>query len=121
MRTHHVAGGSRAFFERAGSCHRRFDPSADGLDLPDEHELEPSTAEFEASDRFGDVQDHRFPVEIAYSADAYTELQRTYSSVIALPPDRREGLLSCLHDLVEAEGGRIVKRYVFELVLARRR
>jgi hypothetical protein len=46
---------------------------------------------------------------------------RTYSSAIAMENGAREGLLSCLARLVDSRnGGRITKRYLFGLCVARR-
>jgi hypothetical protein len=59
--------------------------------------------------------------EVAYSADAYTDMLRTYSGVIAMDCAAREGLLRCLAGLIDSRyGGRITKSYLFGLRLARR-
>jgi hypothetical protein len=62
------------------------------------------------------VQDVRYPTQ------SYLDLLRTYSGHRALDADRREGLLRCIADLIDGRyGGAIVKRYGYELRLARRR
>lgn len=120
--THHVAGGTRAFFSRAQECYERWDPetSGDGPPSP-EGTLAPSTAELEGSPAVTDVQSFPFPVELTYSTEAYLDLVRTYSTTIRLPAEQSSGLLACLGDLLDADfGGRVTKRYLFELVLGRR-
>jgi SAM-dependent methyltransferase len=120
--THHVAGGSQEFFELSQHCFERFDPATPkDLRLPPEDAIEPATSEFSASRLFTDVEDRRFAVDLAYTADTYTDLLRTYSPVLALPAHRRDGLLDCIGRLIhESFDDRITKRYLFELVLARR-
>jgi SAM-dependent methyltransferase len=57
-------------------------------------------------------------VRVAKAA-AYLELPRTCSGHIAMAPDARDGLFSCVADLIERRhGGRITKRYLTELQVA---
>lgn len=47
---------------------------------------------------------------------------RTYAATQALPPSVREGLIDCITTLItEHYGGTVLKRYLFELRVARRR
>lgn len=120
--THHVAGGTAAFFEASQCCYLRWVPGTQpDFRLPDEADLPPHTAELAASGRFSPVTSEGFPLELAYDADAFTALLGTYSSFLRLPATDRDGALACLRDLLDREfGGRVVMRYLFELVLARR-
>lgn len=119
--THHVAGGSEDFFARAQDCYRRWDPGAPEDEvLPSEDDLAPSTDELLASPLVTDVESHRFPVELTYSRAAYLDLLRTYSPTIRLTEQARGALLDCVGRLVDDQGGQVTKRYLFELLLARR-
>ncbi len=121
--THHVRGGSAEFFADSQACYRDVFPGTPfAFTVPDEAGLDPSTAEQAAAADFTDVQDHRFPLEVGYTADEYIDLLRTYSDTAALDPAARERFLGCIRRLLDdRHGGRVVKRYLFELVLARRR
>lgn len=120
--THHVAGGTTGFFDGVQQHYLRWDPSARPEDhLPPEQEVPASTAELLGSDLVTDVESHWFGVDLTYSADAYVELLSTYSSSLVLDDAARSGLLSSIHELITSRhGGRVTKRYLFELVLARR-
>jgi SAM-dependent methyltransferase len=118
--THHVAGGTEGFLTAAQDCYRRFDPGSYEDGPRPEHELPASTGELLGSAMVADVESHRYAVEVGYDREEYLDLLRTYSTTIRLPAGQRDGLLDCLGDLVDRCGGRVVKRYVFELVLARR-
>lgn len=118
--TRHVRGGTQAFFDAAQSCYRRFGGNDPTMDLLDEADVEPRTAEFARSALFEELTSRRFAVETDYSTGDYLDLQRTYSDTIALPDERRDGLLRCLGSLLDRSfGGTVTKRTVFDLVHAR--
>lgn len=123
VRTHHVAGGSQEFFDRAQECYLRLDPEVTAPHvLPTEESLRGRVDELEDCDLLtGGVEQHLFRTEIAYDRRGFTELLSTYSGVAAMDPADRGPLLTCLGALVDACGGRVVKRYGVELDLARRR
>lgn len=120
--THHVAGGTKDFFAEVQGSYLRWDPGARPDErLPDEHDLAPSTAELLASELFGDVESHAFAAEIRYAAEDYVRLLSTYSPTLALPDGDRAALLGEIAELINRRyGGSVTKRYLFELVLARR-
>jgi SAM-dependent methyltransferase len=121
--THHVAGGSTGFFTDAQDCYRRFAPDlAPTHSQPDERDLRPFTEELAAEPALTDVETAFFPVELEYTAEEHVGLLSTYSDHLRLPADRRQALFDCIGGLFDARyGGRIVKRNVVELDLARRR
>ncbi|SEG91589.1 Methyltransferase domain-containing protein [Actinacidiphila yanglinensis] len=123
--TLHVAGGTEEFFAEAQRCYERFDPATPaGLRLPSVEELDTRGHEEESarSGRFGPVAFRRHEWELAYTAAEYLEVLRTYSSHRALPPRAREGLLECIGALIERRyAGRVTKRYLTELRVARAR
>ncbi|WP_431278194.1 class I SAM-dependent methyltransferase [Leifsonia poae] len=120
--THHVTGGTEGFFAATRECYERFDPDTPkDQELPAEDALEPATAELLNSPLLTDVEDHRFPVEIEYATADYLALLQTYSNILSLSADQRANLLDCIgHVIDEQFSGRVTKRYLFELVLARR-
>jgi SAM-dependent methyltransferase len=121
--THHVVGGTADFFAAAQDCYRRFDPDvAAAHQLPDERDLRPFTEELAAEPALTDVAAEYFPVELEYTAEGYVGLLSTYSDHLRMPAERRHALFDCIGALVEdRHGGRVVKRDVVELDLARRR
>lgn len=125
VRSHHVAGGTSAFYEAADGCWRRFGQrDSNGgtrFRLAPESEVELATAELEHSGLFAEVTGHGFPLEVEYSTAQYLDLLGSYSQVAVLDPGARSALLSCVGAAADGQfGGRIVHRYLFELVLARR-
>lgn len=121
--THHVAGGSLAFFAAAQDCYERFDPATPpGLRLEPAGDIPRDDAELIASGRFAPATFYRYEWDAAYSTEQYLDVLMTYSGHRALPAPQREGLLGCIAGLIDGRhGGRIVKRYLTELRLARLR
>jgi SAM-dependent methyltransferase len=70
-----------------------------------------------------ELQDFRsFPMSVSYSAHAYRGLLSTHSSTIALPPDRREGFLHQIEQLIDARfDGSVTKHSAMTLTIARKR
>jgi SAM-dependent methyltransferase len=120
--THHVAGGSEDFFIEAQSCYERFDPSAPpGLRLAAAKDIPHDDGELARSGRFEPATFRRYEREVSYSTAAYLDLLLTYSGHRALAPAARDGLLDCIARLIDSRhGGRVIKRYLTELRLARR-
>ena len=71
--------------------------------------------------RFGPVVVQRYEWDRPYSTSEYLNLLRTYSGHIALDPPVRARLLDCIATLIDNRyGGRIKKRYLTTLRVARR-
>ncbi len=122
--THHVAGGTQAFFVEVQACYERWDPETPpgGVRLPTAAEVPQDSQELERSGRFGPVVVRRWEWERSYSTAAYLEVLRTYSGHRAMAPAAQRGLLGCIAELIETRfGGQISKRYLTELHVARRR
>jgi SAM-dependent methyltransferase len=118
--TEHILGGSEAFFAAAQRCYERWDPAT-----PPNLRLQPAaeipTDPEEMGPWFAPPRFHRYERDLPYTTAEYLDLLLTYSGHRALPRPQREGLLACLAELIDREhGGRIVKRYLTELRLARR-
>ena len=78
--------------------------------------------EIDRSGFFDPIAFHRYEWDLPYTTGEYLDVLLTYSGHIALPPEARRGLLDCIAGLIDRDhGGRIVKRYMTELRLARRR
>jgi len=121
--THHVAGGTAAFFAEAQACYERWDPATPpGLRLEPSAEIPFEHDELDQSDRFYAPTFRRYEWDQTYSTASYLEVLQTYSGHRALPPDLRQGLLTCIADLIDTRyQGAITKRYLTELRLARLR
>ena len=121
--THHIAGGTEAFFVEVQACYERWDPATPpGLRLSTAAEIPLRAEELERSGRFGPPLFRRHEWELVYSTAAYLELLLTYSGHRALEPAVRKGLLDCIAHLIDSRfGGRIAKRYLTELRIAHRR
>jgi SAM-dependent methyltransferase len=120
---HHVAGGTPGFADESQGCYLRWEPGASpGFRMPAASEVPLDASDLEAAGRLGPVTFRRYERDVAYTSAAFADLHRTYSNIIAMPPAAREGLLGCLGQLIDSHyGGRITKRYLFELRAARRR
>lgn len=122
--THHVAGGDTEFFNEAQACYERWDPTNTpiGLRLQSATAIPRDSEELDRSGRFGPTTFRRYEWERSYSTSAYIETLMTYSGHRALAPEARTNLLAGIAHLIESRnGGRITKRYMTELRIARRR
>ncbi|MEV4638672.1 class I SAM-dependent methyltransferase [Actinoplanes sp. NPDC049548] len=120
--THHIAGGTDAFFAAAQRCYETWDPATPpGLRLENADAIGEDAAELVASQRFGPAEFHRYEWDQPYSTAEYLDVLMTYSGHRALPDAPRSGLLNCIAGLIDGDhGGHIVKRYMTELRFARR-
>jgi SAM-dependent methyltransferase len=120
VETHHVAGGTPAFFERCQECYLRWEPGTEpGFRLPAADELDPRRPELDDSPLLGPVALRRYLRDLEHTAASYTDVLRTYSNVRGLSPEAREGLLSCLVELIDGElGGRVTTTVLNELRVA---
>lgn len=122
----HVAGGDQAFFEAAQACYERWDPNYWQPGYP-EHRLRPPDdpahrpRELDDLPGFGPADARYWVVDIPSDRDHYLSLISTYSPMLSLPEENRRGLLGCIGELMDREfGGRITKRYRFDLVVRQR-
>jgi SAM-dependent methyltransferase len=112
--THHIDGGDAQFFIDVQDCYQR--PGR----LPTAADIPPDSGELERSGRFEPPTFRRYEWEQSYSAQEYLELLSTYSDHRALEETERRHLLDCISQvIVERYGGRIRKRYLNELRIAR--
>jgi SAM-dependent methyltransferase len=127
--THHIDGGDAQFFIDAQDCYQRAAfpaPSWGGqggrFRLPAAAEIASDSAELDRSGLFETATFRRYEQEQIYSAQEYVDLLSTYSDHLALAEPTRRQLFDCLVRLIDDRyGGRIRKRYLNELRIARRR
>ncbi|MHB8470559.1 MAG: class I SAM-dependent methyltransferase [Gaiellaceae bacterium] len=72
-------------------------PSPDNRPPPYEHEVGDRRAEFAQSELFRDIDVHRYRWDVAYGADEWTDVLRTYSPNIAADPATTGRLLERIH------------------------
>ncbi|SNT64364.1 Methyltransferase domain-containing protein [Asanoa hainanensis] len=118
--THHVAGGTNAFFADAQRCYERFDPTTPpGMQLTADDESPEETAEFERSARFGPVTFRRYEWQHTCAANEYLNLLMTYSGHRAMAPQARSNLFACITHLIDnVYNGEITKQYRTRLAIA---
>jgi SAM-dependent methyltransferase len=121
--THHVLGGDTSFFNAMQACYERWDPATTpGLRLEPAAHIPVASVDPGESELFAAPHFTRYEWEQTYTTAQYRDLLLTYSGHRALPPDDLSGLLACVTSLADTDyGGRITKRYMNELRLARRR
>jgi len=120
--TGHVLGGTEEFFADVQTCYERWDPSTPpGLMLQPANDVGPVLDEVDDSALFLPAVRRRYHQDITYTADGYLAVLGTYSGHRALEPESRRQLLACIGRLIDdSYGGTIVKRYLYELRVARR-
>lgn len=118
--THHIAGGTNAFFADAQRCYERFDPTTPpGMRLTTDDETPEETAEFDRSARFGPATIRRYEWQQTYTSHQYRNLLMTYSGNRARSPQARSGLFACLTHLIDdVYKGEITKQYRTRLAIA---
>ncbi|GAB3739317.1 class I SAM-dependent methyltransferase [Microlunatus parietis] len=121
--TAHVDGGSSEFFVEVQKCYERWDPEHTRPDLrlakaesiKDDFDVTPGGF-------FERVGTAREVVEVPYDTESYLDLLQTFSGHLALPPERLDGLLGCIRDLIDDRyDGRVIKANLFRMVVGRKR
>lgn len=121
--THHTMGGTERFFSDFQKCYRKWDRNTEyDYKLPDAHEVELARLKGEASEFFCMTLDDEYEVEMPYNSEEYTRLMMTFSDILSLDDESREGLLECIGALIRKDfGDKIVKSYLVELFVARKK
>lgn len=120
--TNHIEGGDRQFFVDVQDCYEEWLPGSADQRVPAAVEVGSDAGELEDSGRFERPAIRRYEWERSYSAQEYVDLLDTYSDHRALDEAARGHLFDCIVRLIEQRfGGRIRKRYLNTLVVARRR
>ena len=121
--THHIAGGTHAFWIEVQDCYERWDPATESdLRLPAPDQILAPTGELDASGQFQPAVVRRYERDIAYSTDEYLDTLLTYSGHRTMERQQQAALLNCIARLMDSRyGGTIIKRYLHQLVVAHRR
>lgn len=122
IETHHIAGGTAAFFADAQLCYQHWDPTTPpGLRLEAADEIPSDDADLGSGGRFGPSTVREYEWDVTYSSQQYLDVLMSYSGHRAMEPDARDGLLGCIAGLIEGPyGGTITKRYLTRLRTAKR-
>lgn len=119
--THHVAGGSEEFFAEVQAYYERARPGWGQAGPPPVAPV-PSDGELEEAGCFEPARSLRYEAELSYTSSEYLDLLATYSDHRRLEPAALTELLARIGRLIDERfGGRIRKRYLWELRVARRR
>jgi SAM-dependent methyltransferase len=120
VETHHIAGGTERFFADVQSCYRRFDRVRSADDVLRPADQVPHGTDFDTG-RYQAPVFRRHEWTAQYRTADYLDLIGTYSGTLDLPPLTAAGLLRCIGQLIDGRyDGRVAKRYLAELRLARR-
>lgn len=123
IETYHVSGGSTSFFAESQDCYIRWDPNTvPGYELPPESSIKITKWKSELRKHFRKFYSGSYPLELEYDTEGYIGLLNTYSDILSMDVENREGLLECIETLINSRfGGSVRKRYLFELYLTTRR
>lgn len=120
--THHIVGGTETFFNEVQRCYERFDSDPRQAALPTAQEVPQDASEFDQSGHLEASGFRRYEWNQDYTTSDYLDLLGTYSGHRAMNPEARNHLFSCIARLIDTEyDGRITKRYLTQLALARKR
>lgn len=119
----HVAGGDRAFFERAQRCYEQYMPGTPpGLRLLEPEARPHEYAELDDGGLFESPILRQYAWEHTYTTREYLDVLSTYSNHQELAPDARAALFDCIARLIDGDlGGRVCKAYVTDLAVAHKR
>ena len=119
--THHVGGDDDAVFDELQRCYVQWDPATRSAEpLLPAADVPTGVDEVDTSPLFARAERLRVARASTYSRAEYLDLLMTYSGHRALRTDLREGLLTCIGDVIDAHGGAITKDYLYELLVAHR-
>jgi SAM-dependent methyltransferase len=121
IHTHWGVGTDRdPFGSRSQSCYERWEPEAEPAFVPPVMADLPATRpELEDSPSFASIEHRLYEQLNRYSTASYLDLLRTFSNIQGLDVAAREGLLTCLGQLIETEfNGKLARSDTRELWLA---
>jgi SAM-dependent methyltransferase len=122
LHTHHVAGGTAAFFADAQPIYLKWGLSTNpGFRPPEPDDVAASYPEVDANAAFFDVTRQRFEIPMPHTTASYVGWLETDSVVNTLDDDSRRGFLDDIAQLIASRyGGSVVRNFVYELVVAQR-
>lgn len=116
--TWHVDGGTSEFYVDQYAIYRRYGVDEQSAERPPTAQDVPYHRNLGPHYQQPVFRRHEFAVD--YSTSAYLDLLPTYSRLAAMPRLARDGLLRDVGALIDGRyGGRVTKRYMSELRMAR--
>jgi SAM-dependent methyltransferase len=122
IHTHWGVGTHRdAFSARSQFCYERWEPEAEPAFVPPvTADLPTSSPELDDSPNFASIEHRLYEQVNHYSTASYLDLLRTFSNIQGLDAAAREGLLTCLGQLIDSEfNGKLARSDTRELWLAK--
>lgn len=121
--THHTMEGTKKFFSDSQKCYLEWDGNTkEDYRLPNAHEIELAGLKEEATEFFKMTLDDSYEVEMPYNSEEYVRLMMTFSDVLSMDEESRKGLLQCIGEMIVKDfGNNIVKSYLVELFVARKK
>jgi SAM-dependent methyltransferase len=121
LHTHHVRGGTAAFFEASQHAYLRYGLAADlSFRPPQSDEVPACYPELGEIRGYSSVQRERFEMPTRYTTAEYVGLLQTDSLVNTLDPDPRRRFLVDIASLIDNSFQGVVERnYLYELIVAR--
>ena len=102
IETHHVAGGTEGFFRDSQNCYKKWDHNPrDGYTLPDSNEINGQDLIKELSLEFRPAHSKGYEWTAIYESVEYESLLGTYSDILTMPRAERDGLVSCIRELID--------------------
>ena len=77
--------------------------------------------EIRHSEYFQDVKTHQFPWSVRYSTEEYLQLMNTYSDHRLLPAENQQALFNQVTEILNEQGGFIIKPYIAVLYIAQKK
>jgi SAM-dependent methyltransferase len=110
----------RGYFDRCQPVYQKYFPNETREVTPDpENVVPPDFGELEESPLFGTPELRRYRWDQTYSTAQYGDLLRSYSGTNMMEPEPREGLVTELCALADAEfGGAVTRPLVITLTMA---
>jgi SAM-dependent methyltransferase len=120
VRTEHVLGGTEQFFRDVQHCYRRFDPQTTLDHGPMPADQLPVVTDLGLDGCYEQPEFRRHQWDVTYTTAEYLDVLRTYSSTFGMSAPTADGKLRCIGTLIDGRyGGRVTKRYLAELRVAR--
>ncbi|MGE5654971.1 MAG: class I SAM-dependent methyltransferase [Bacillota bacterium] len=119
----HVAGDDLSFYYQVQACYERYMHSTlANFHVPEVGELVPDTSELETCGLFEPPIIRTYITDETYNTEQYIDLLSTYSDHIRLTLEDRSQLFDCIRGLINGQcGGRVTKRYLHEMIMARKK
>ncbi len=124
IETRHIDNGRETFPVSSQKCYLIWDKNTTAeFRLPGSDEVvnEGFRYSSEFRDGFEMTFNKNYETDVEYTASEYRQLLSTYSDIILMHGQSREGLLECLSDMIDNDyGGKITKSYLWQLFIMKK-